>query len=160
MTARELWLRLTSWMRRDRLARELAGEMQTHIELLARDFEHAGMSRADAFAAARRQVGTVSGMREASREYWGFPLLDSVLQDLRYAMRGLVRAPGFAATIIVTLGLGIGANATMFAVIDRLMFRPFAYMRDPASVNGVYLQFTSGGQRRTWVELLRRRDSR
>ncbi|HEV8365038.1 MAG TPA: ADOP family duplicated permease [Gemmatimonadaceae bacterium] len=150
MTPREVWLRLTAWMRRDDLSRELAEELQTHIDLLARDFEQQGMSRADAVTAARRQLGNVGGLREASRDYWGFPAIEAVLQDLRYSVRGLVRSPGFTTTVVVTLGLGIGANAAMFAVIDRLMFRPYPYMRDPGSVNRVYFQATNRERRLTF----------
>ena len=66
--------------------------------------------------------------------------LDRTRYDLRYALRGLRRSPGFTATVMLTLGLGIGANAAMFGLLDRLMFRPFAYMRDPGTVSRVYLQ--------------------
>ncbi len=75
--------------------------------------------------------------------------LDHLRQDLRYALRGLRRSPGFAATVIVTLGLGIGANAAMFGVVDRLIFRPFAYMRDPGTVHRVYLRSLDRGTPRT-----------
>lgn len=150
MTPREIWLRLTSWVRRDDLSHELGEELQVHIDLLARDFEQEGMSRADAVAAARRQLGNVGVLRETSRDYWGFPAIEAVLQDLRYAVRGLVRSPGFTATVVITLGLGIGANAAMFAVIDRLMFRPYPYMRDPDSVNRVYFQIWRRERRLTY----------
>ena len=73
------------------------------------------------------------------------PLLDYFRQDLRYAMRGMRRAPGFAATVILTLGLGIGANVAMFDVVDRLMFRPLAYLRDPAAVHRLYWQTDQRG---------------
>jgi predicted permease len=76
-------------------------------------------------------------------------LLEELAQDLRYAFRGLRKSPGFAAAVIVTLGLGIGANAAMFGVVDRLMFRPYAYLRDPASVHRVYLQRLERGTLRT-----------
>src|SRR5687768_18442601 len=72
-------------------------------------------------------------------------LLEEFLQDVRYAFRALRKSPGFAAAVILTLGLGIGANAAMFGVVDRLMFRPFAYLRDPATVHRVYLRSTSRG---------------
>ncbi|HEV8358649.1 MAG TPA: ADOP family duplicated permease [Gemmatimonadales bacterium] len=71
------------------------------------------------------------------------------LQDLRYAARGLLRSPGFSATVILTLGLGLGANAAMFGVIDRLMFRPFSYLNDPGTVHRVYLRTTYRGRTST-----------
>jgi predicted permease len=64
-----------------------------------------------------------------------------IRQDLRYAIRGLRRARAFTATVMLTLGLGIGVNAAMFGAIDRLMFRPFPMLRDPGAVHRVYLQF-------------------
>jgi putative ABC transport system permease protein len=76
-------------------------------------------------------------------------MIDELKQDLRYAIRGLRRSPGFTAAVVLTLGLGIGANAAMFGVVDRLMFRPFSLMRDPARVHRVYLQTTARGIVRT-----------
>ena len=65
--------------------------------------------------------------------------LESFSQDLRYAVRGLRQKPGFALAVILTLGLGIGANAAMFGVTDRLLFRTPSYMKDPDRVHRVYL---------------------
>lgn len=145
MTLRELLGRLAAWRRRDELDRQLAEEMRDHIELLARDLSRDGLASDEARATARRQVGNVTRAREESRDAWGFPAIDVVLRDMRYAARGLRRAPGFATTVILTLALGIGANAAMFGVIDRLMFRPFPYTRDPSTINRVYLQSTYRG---------------
>ncbi len=75
--------------------------------------------------------------------------LESFTQDLRYAIRGLRRSPAFTTTVVLTLGLGIGANTAMFGIIDRLMFRPFPYLRDPGSVSRVYLQSTYRGRQST-----------
>ncbi len=75
--------------------------------------------------------------------------VEELAQDIRHAVRGIVRAPGFAVAVILTLALGIGVNAAMFGVVDRLMFRPFPYMRDPAQVHRVYLQTTARGTVRT-----------
>jgi predicted permease len=66
--------------------------------------------------------------------------LDRLQQDLRHALRGLRRSPGFTLTVVATLALGIGANTAMFDVVDRLMFRPLAYLRDPGTVHRVYWQ--------------------
>lgn len=80
------------------------------------------------------------------REQRSFASIEILMQDLRYAFRGLRRSPGFTAAVIVTLGLGIGANAAMFGVIDRLMFRPYPYLRDPGSVNRIYLRGNYAGR--------------
>ena len=120
------WLnRLLDMFRRDRLDAELAEELQHHRTLAARD---------------GGPVDSDLRTREAARERWSWPWLDQPGQDLHYALRGIRRSPGFAATVIVTLALGIGANALMFGVLDRLMFRPFAMLRDPASVHRVYIE--------------------
>ncbi|MGH7638815.1 MAG: hypothetical protein ACREOK_14290, partial [Gemmatimonadaceae bacterium] len=72
--------------------------------------------------------------------------LETFWQDLRYAARGLRQKPGFAAAVVLTLGLGIGANAAMFGVTDRLLFRPPALMQDPDRVHRVYLVRTFEGK--------------
>ena len=59
-------------------------------------------------------------------------------QDLRYALRGLRLKPGFALVVVLTLGLGIGANAAMFGIVDRLLFRPPAYMIAPERAHRIY----------------------
>src|SRR5262245_26872524 len=77
-------------------------------------------------------------------------LAEQSASDVRHAVRALRKSPGFAAAVIVTLGLGIGANAAMFGIVDRLMFRPYAYLRDPSAVHRVYLRFTDRGTLRTY----------
>ncbi|MGH7677059.1 MAG: ABC transporter permease [Gemmatimonadaceae bacterium] len=76
-------------------------------------------------------------------------LIEMLGQDLRYALRGLRKSPAFATAVILTLGLGIGANVAMFGVVDRLMFRPYAYLEDPGTAHRVYLQRTERGVVRT-----------
>jgi predicted permease len=83
--------------------------------------------------------------------------LDTVAHDLRFAVRGLAGSRGFAAGVILTLGLGIGANAAMFGVVDRLLFRPPAFLADPAHVHRVYLRRTFDGTDRTTANMQYRR---
>lgn len=149
MNAREFIGRVLAWRKREELDRQLADDLQMHVELLERDLRAQGLSAADASSAARRQLGNLTALREQSRDAWGFPSLERLSQDVRYALRGLRRSPGFTIAAVLTLGLGIGANAAMFGVIDRLMFRPFPFMREPSQVHGVYFQTTLNGKTNT-----------
>src|SRR5690349_11145758 len=135
---REWLARVLDWMRRDRLDSELADELHFHHQHLERDARASGHD--DAHHAARRQLGNLTRAREDARDRWGVPWLDQLQQDIRYALRGLRRSPGFTTAVVLTLGLGLGANAAMFNVIDQLMLRPFPYLRDPAHVKRVYLR--------------------
>lgn len=139
---REILARLIDWLRRDRLTRELDEELRHHRAMLERD---AGTTNAEAARrAAMRRLGNVTLVREEARERWSLPTLDQLQQDVRYALRGLRRSPGFTVTVVATLALGIGANAAMFNVVDRLLFRPLSHLRDPATVHRIYWQWQDG----------------
>ena len=132
---REFLSRVWDRMHRDRLDDELAEELRFHQAMLERD------SRAENDEASRRRLGNVTRVREATRERWSLGVADVLAQDLRQALRGIRKSPGFAAAVIVTLALGVGANAAMFGIVDHFMFRPYPYLKDPSSVNRVYLRF-------------------
>jgi predicted permease len=139
------WIgRLLDWARRDRLSRELAEETRFHRRMLERDAAASGAT--DAADTARRRFGNDTRIRESARDLWSVPWLDQMQQDVRYAIRGLRRSPGFTITVVLTLALGIGANATMFSVVDQLMFRPLAYLRDPGSLHRIYWQWQDHGR--------------
>src|SRR5688500_14372074 len=146
---REWLARIVDWVRRDALDRELAEELRFHRQQLERDARHDGTEEADARWVAARRLGNVTRVREDARERWSVPVLDRLQHDVRYAARGLRRSPGFTATVVLVLALGIGANAAMFDVVDRLMFRPLAHMRDPDTVHRIYWRWTDGGTVRT-----------
>jgi len=138
---REWLARIVDWFRRDRLDAELREELEFHHAQIERDTRVAGENTVEAHWAARRRLGNVTRVREESRDRWSVPWFDHLQQDVRYAIRGLRRSPGFTLSAIVTLGLGIGANVAMFGVIDRLMLRPHAYLRDAGRVHRVYLEY-------------------
>ena len=139
----ELWCdlryRMRALVRRREVERELDEELRFHIAREAEKYERLGMAPSDAQRRARLAFGGVDRTKEESRDARGTMLVETLIQDLRYAARGLRARPVFTLGIVLTLGLGIGANAAMFDIIDRLLFRAPAYLRDPGHVDRVYL---------------------
>lgn len=109
------------WNRRKKRLQE---EIQSHIDLEIEENVRSGMSPLEARQAAQKKFGNTLLAVERSREIWGVLWLEYIFQDLRYALRSLRRAPGYAAAVILTLALGLGSVATMLAVVDSILLRP------------------------------------
>jgi predicted permease len=105
-------------------------EIEEHIALQTAENLRAGMSPVEAHRQAIVKFGAVEAVKESYRAERGMPIIETVVQDLRYALRMIARSPGFAIVAILTLALGIGANTAIFSVIDAVMMRPLP-VRDP-----------------------------
>lgn len=142
----DLGQRLRALVFRNRIEREMTEELRFHVERDTEERIRNGATPAVARREALLAFGGVEPWKEAVRDARGTRYLEDLVRDLRHALRILWRSPGFTATVILTLGLGIGANAAMFGVIDRLMFRPFPHLSNPETVHRVYLQTTIQGR--------------
>jgi macrolide transport system ATP-binding/permease protein len=118
--------RIKVLLRRESFDRDLKEEMAFHREQVAEEFEAGGKTPEDARYAAMRQFGNATLLQERSREVMGFRL-ESVAQDLRFAVRQLRRNPGLAVTATLVLALGIGASTAIFGFVDAILIEPLPY---------------------------------
>src|SRR5436190_9727965 len=145
----DLRLRLRALFQRAQMEQELENELRFHLDRETEKHVRAGMSLADARRRARLEFGGVERIKDDVRDARGVGALDRVTQDFRYAARMLRARPGFTAAIVLTLGLGIGANAAMFGIIDRLLFRAPKYLIAPERVHRVFVSYIWDAQPRT-----------
>jgi putative ABC transport system permease protein len=118
---------LTQLLMRRRIYGELSEEMRGHLEEKVEQLVAGGMARREAEAAARRGFGNVALMERDGRAVWRWSWIEDFVGDVRYGLRGLRKNSGFALVAILTLALGIGANASIFTMINGLMIRPLPY---------------------------------
>src|SRR5690349_10864648 len=123
-----LWHRLRSaWanlVHRDHVDASLDDELGAYADLLTAEYERRGYTPIDARRAALVEIGGVTQVKESTRDAWSGDAFASSFRELRYTWRSLRRSPGFLVTVVLIFALGIGANATIFGVIDHLLCQP------------------------------------
>jgi predicted permease len=109
--------------RRRRLETDFERELKYHLDRRIADLQLSGLSESEARRQAIHEFGSVDAVQEEVRETWTSRWLDHLNRDVRYALRTLMRNPSFAVTAVLSLALGIGANAAMFSLIDQILLR-------------------------------------
>jgi predicted permease len=132
---------LVAWFRRGRLDEEMRDELAQHVEWRTQALVDDGVPEIEARRQAALAVGNVTRLKEEARAMWGFPALDTVIQDLQYGARLFRRSPAFTAVAVLSLAIGIGSSSAVFSLADTVLMRKLA-VRDPDAL--VALRWASG----------------
>src|SRR5262249_55519971 len=125
---RELLSKIRTALRLRRgLRDDLSEEMRAHLDMIVAERIDQGLSPDEARAAARRKFGNETATLEIAHEAWQFPRFETFLQDIRYGLRAIRRSRVASLILMLTLGLGIGANTAIFSVVYSVLLRPLPY---------------------------------
>jgi len=129
---------MVEMVRRSHADEEFSAELEAHIAMQVEDSVRAGLGKEEARRRARMQLGGVEQARQARREGRTLPWVENMVRDLRYAVRTLAKHPAVTLVAVISIGLGIGANATIFAMVSRFVLRP-APVGDPGTLLSLHV---------------------
>ncbi len=135
---RALWIRFTGLLGFGSADHDFSDEVESHIAMHIDDGIRSGLSSDEARRRAIIQLGGAEQVRQAQRDRRGLPWLESPLRDVRYAIRTLAKHPAVTAIAVLSIGLGIGANATIFSMVSRFVLRP-APVGDPSTLLALHI---------------------
>src|SRR5262245_40563445 len=125
--------KVTWWLRRTRKEDELREELQFHLDEETDERRGDGLTESEARRAARRDLGNMTRLQEETRTLWTWTLVEQFTQDVRYALRTMVKDRAFTAVVAASLALGIGANTAIYSFMDAILLRSLP-VPDPESL--------------------------
>ena len=133
------------WRTQHRREDDLDRELRDHLDFEAEEQQRSGLLPGEAHYAARRAFGNIALIKEDTRAMWGWTSLERLGRDLRYALRILRRSPAFTVTAVLSLALGIGANAAIFTLIDRLLLKMLPVRNPHELIQLIFVESGSPG---------------
>jgi len=143
---KRLLRRVRALLRRGALERETDEELRHHLEMERAELARGGLSPDEARRQALVAFGGVERFKEEARDARGFPWLEDLAQEIRYAFRSLRRSPAFAVVALLTISLAIGANTVVFTLVERFVFAPLPAVPESERVVRLSIQAPGGGQ--------------
>jgi len=149
---RALWMRLRGFAAAGRAENEFDAELESHLAMDTEQGVRAGLGEEEARRQALIRLGGAEQARQAYRDRATLPPLESILQDIRFALRQMQKAPGFTLTAVLTLALGIGANTVIYTLVDSILLRPLPYAQQDRLMRITGSNFTTSPK--GWVRAL------
>src|SRR5690349_12911694 len=152
---RRAWQRILGAFAGGRRESEMAAEMEAHIDMQTEDNIRLGMSCDEARQAARLKFGAIESMKELYRDQRGLPQLETLAQDVRFAVRALAKRPSFVVVAILSLGVGIGVNATVFTWFKAVYLNPLPGVREARKLITISAAYkNASGYSNSYADLL------
>ena len=148
----DLLYRLRALLHRDSVEEELDAELRFHLEQQTEMYVRSGLSVEEAARRARLMFGGIDGVKEHCRDARGLARIETLWQDIRYGLRGLRRAPAFAAVVVGTIALGIGVNTAAFTIFNAYVLRPVPVQEPYSLFRFTWSNRAGRGHTFTWPE--------